>query len=186
MTTLHDHDAAALSLLLFSAKFQLSCHGLSSLGLSSTMAALAAAGPTTPDANLRYQDALDWRKWTKGGCSFLLSSLSICASRELLDATVAGSLTRRLTASLGAGAAGAAGPGQLGCFQDREHQRSGPPAAGPGQRQEAWALGSQPEFRGAPRRRPGGRARRVTRARQSPSRAGTRARPVAASGPTRA
>ena len=36
------------------------------------MAALAAAGPTTPDANLRYQDALDWRKWTKGGCSFLL------------------------------------------------------------------------------------------------------------------
>ena len=25
-----------------------------------------------PDANLRYQEALDWRKWTKGGCSFLL------------------------------------------------------------------------------------------------------------------
>ena len=26
----------------------------------------ANPGPTLPDANLRYQDALDWRKWTKG------------------------------------------------------------------------------------------------------------------------
>ena len=26
--------------------------------------------PTPPDANLRYQDALDWRKWTKGGWDF--------------------------------------------------------------------------------------------------------------------
>ena len=25
-------------------------------------------------ANLRYQEALDWRKWRKGGCSFLLLS----------------------------------------------------------------------------------------------------------------
>ena len=30
------------------------------------------ATPTLPDANLRYEGALDWRKWTKGGCSFLL------------------------------------------------------------------------------------------------------------------
>ena len=28
------------------------------------------ATPTLPDANLRYQEALDWRKWTKGACSF--------------------------------------------------------------------------------------------------------------------
>ena len=26
--------------------------------------------PTLPDANLRYQDAPDWRKWTKGGWKF--------------------------------------------------------------------------------------------------------------------
>ena len=32
--------------------------------------------PTLPDANLRYQEAFDWRKWTKGGCSFLLLSES--------------------------------------------------------------------------------------------------------------
>ena len=30
------------------------------------------ATPTLPDANLRYKEALDWRKWTEGGCSFLL------------------------------------------------------------------------------------------------------------------
>ena len=27
------------------------------------------ATPTLPDANFRYQEALDWRKWTKGECS---------------------------------------------------------------------------------------------------------------------
>ena len=32
--------------------------------------------PTLPDANLRYPKAFDWRKWTKGGCSFLLLSES--------------------------------------------------------------------------------------------------------------
>ena len=32
------------------------------------------ATPTLPDANLCYQEALDWRKWTKGGCSFHLLS----------------------------------------------------------------------------------------------------------------
>ena len=32
------------------------------------------ATPTLPNANLRYQEALDWSKWTKGGCSFLLLS----------------------------------------------------------------------------------------------------------------
>ena len=26
--------------------------------------------PTLPDANLRYQDALDWLKWTKGEWDF--------------------------------------------------------------------------------------------------------------------
>ena len=30
------------------------------------------ATPTLPYANLRYQDALDRRKWIKGGCSFLV------------------------------------------------------------------------------------------------------------------
>ena len=31
-----------------------------------------SANPDAPraDANLRYQDALDWRKWTKGGWDF--------------------------------------------------------------------------------------------------------------------
>ena len=33
-----------------------------------------------PDANLRYQEALDWRKWTKGGCSFLLLSAHFWSS----------------------------------------------------------------------------------------------------------
>ena len=32
------------------------------------------ATPTLPDTNLRYQEALDRCKWTKGGCSFLLLS----------------------------------------------------------------------------------------------------------------
>ena len=30
--------------------------------------------------NLRYQEALDWHKWTNGGCSFLLSSARAWAS----------------------------------------------------------------------------------------------------------
>ena len=30
------------------------------------------ATTTLPDGNLRYQEALDWRKWSNGGCSFLL------------------------------------------------------------------------------------------------------------------
>ena len=33
--------------------------------------------PTLPDANLRYQEALQWRKWTKGRCSFVLWSAQI-------------------------------------------------------------------------------------------------------------
>ena len=36
------------------------------------MTGLARGCPRNADANLRYQGALDWRKWTKGGCSFLL------------------------------------------------------------------------------------------------------------------
>ena len=32
------------------------------------------ATPTLPAANLRYQEALDLREWTKGGCSLLLLS----------------------------------------------------------------------------------------------------------------
>ena len=32
------------------------------------------ATPTLPDAELRYLEALDWCKWAKGGCSFLLSA----------------------------------------------------------------------------------------------------------------
>ena len=41
------------------------------------VAAAPRRSPTTPtllNAYLRWQDALNWRKWTKGGCSFLLSS----------------------------------------------------------------------------------------------------------------
>ena len=34
------------------------------------------AVPTLPDADLRYQAALDWRKWTNGGCSFRLCQRS--------------------------------------------------------------------------------------------------------------
>ena len=30
--------------------------------------------PTLPHANLRYQEALDWRKWTKGGSRIPLLS----------------------------------------------------------------------------------------------------------------
>ena len=30
--------------------------------------------PTLPKINFSYQEALNWRKWTKGGCSFLLLS----------------------------------------------------------------------------------------------------------------
>ena len=30
----------------------------------------ARIGSARADANLRYQDALDWRKWTKGGWDF--------------------------------------------------------------------------------------------------------------------
>ena len=38
--------------------------------------------PALPDANLRYQKAIDWRRWTKGGCSFraILIELSLCNS----------------------------------------------------------------------------------------------------------
>ena len=36
-----------------------------------------SATPTLPDANLRHQEALDWRKWTKAGCSFKLSRLCL-------------------------------------------------------------------------------------------------------------
>ena len=39
------------------------------------------ATPTPlPDANLRYQEALAWRKCTKGGCSFLLLSAQFWSS----------------------------------------------------------------------------------------------------------
>ena len=31
---------------------------------------LARSQGTLPGNNLRYREALDWRKWTKGGCSF--------------------------------------------------------------------------------------------------------------------
>ena len=36
--------------------------------------------------NLRYQEALDWLKWTKGGCSFLLLSAQIRSSCHVLPA----------------------------------------------------------------------------------------------------
>ena len=39
-------------------------------------------------ANLRYQQALDWRKWTKGGCSFLLFVRAVLIELSLLTVTV--------------------------------------------------------------------------------------------------
>ena len=46
--------------------------------------------PTLPNANLRYQGALDWRTlaWTKAGCSFLLLSaefLSRCDGSSVVQ-----------------------------------------------------------------------------------------------------
>ena len=34
--------------------------------------------PSLRDAHLRYQEAFDWRKWTKGKCSSLLLSAQFC------------------------------------------------------------------------------------------------------------
>ena len=33
-----------------------------------------------PNANLRNQETLEWRKWTQGGCSFLLLSAQFWSS----------------------------------------------------------------------------------------------------------
>ena len=37
------------------------------------------ATPTLPGAKLCYQEALDWRKWTRGRCSFLLFRVKLSA-----------------------------------------------------------------------------------------------------------
>ena len=42
------------------------------------------ATTTLPDANLRYQEALDCCKWTKGGCSFLLLSAQFQVDRAVV------------------------------------------------------------------------------------------------------
>ena len=56
--------------------------GLRTTWLSSTrsMSPQHLRSPSLPDANLRYLEAFDWRKWTKGGCSFLLLSAQFWSS----------------------------------------------------------------------------------------------------------
>ena len=77
------------SVLLLSAQFWSSCHG-SSVARSTTRDAgdsgslrkqwlrdnRNAYTPQLANANFRYQEALDWRKWTKGGFSFRVLLLS--------------------------------------------------------------------------------------------------------------